>query len=63
MLDVPPCRTELLKCKVGIYLLAAILLDEDWQTWLFAALAFLYGLGVLIVIIFLLVKSSKIHKR
>jgi hypothetical protein len=44
-------------------LLAAILFDEDIQGWLFGALAFLYGFGVLLVIIVLLVKSSKIHKR
>jgi len=43
-------------------LLAAILLDEDLQGWLFAGLAFLYGFGVLAVIIFLLIKSSKIKK-
>ena len=49
--------------KLGLYLLAAILFDQEWHGWLFAALAFLYGLGVLVVIIVLLIKSSKIQKR
>jgi hypothetical protein len=40
-----------------------MIFDIDWQWWLLAAVAFLYGLAVLIVVIFLLVKSAKIQKR
>jgi len=62
MFDARRAERKFSNAKLEIHL-AAILLDEDWQSWVFAALAFIYGLGVLIVIIVLLVKSSKIHKR
>ena len=62
MLDAAPRRTEQSTDRVGVQLLAAAFSESNWEQWVLPALAFLYGLGVLIVVIRLLVKSSRIQK-
>ncbi|MCI0489222.1 MAG: hypothetical protein L0229_21735 [Blastocatellia bacterium] len=32
---------------------------SDWQWWLFVALAFVYGLGVMVTVIVFLMKSAQ----
>jgi len=47
----------------GATLFAAIILDAQWQWLLCAAVAFFYGLAVMLTIIALLIKSAQKHYK
>jgi hypothetical protein len=40
-------------------LFEASILEADWQWWLFAGLAFIYGLAIMLVVIVTLSKSAR----
>ena len=42
---------------------AAIIFDSEWQWLLCAAVAFVYGLAVMMTVIALLIKSAQKHYR
>ena len=44
-------------------MIAAIIVDSDWQWWPVVAIAFFYGLAIMTIVIVTLVRSARmLHK-
>ncbi len=42
-----------------LILIAASIFESDWQCWLFAGLAFIYGMAVMLTVIVTLSRSAR----